>query len=299
MNYEDDWLADRCFVVVDLETTGFSPHKGAEIIEVAGVKLDGTQISDEFQQFVRPEGKIPPKITDLTGITSEHVRGAPPVDSVLEDFHQFCTVPYIIAHNVTFDRPFLEEYSTRELNYEFIDTLRMARTLLDLPSNALSALIEEFNLTRKNAHRALDDARATAELFVKFADRVQSRDQFYSCQLPASLAGDSPSGNNGKPETDSDEFTTHTILLAINDLSQSIGIKKLARILAGSNSKKIRKYRSNRCFGDLDHLTHNEIEQCITDCIEAGLISRQGDNYPVLSITSNGIDKLLDTEECT
>ena len=99
-------------VIFDLETTGWSPYSN-EIIQIAAVKMrDGCL--EEGATFVRPEARVPWHITNLTGITRDHVRDAPSVTEALQSFARFVDVDAtLIAHNAVFDMSFIRKICTR------------------------------------------------------------------------------------------------------------------------------------------------------------------------------------------
>ena len=64
------------FIFFDTETTGLDPQN-CDLIEVAALKVTNKKVVEKFQSLVRPPGKIPAKIEEITGISNEEVRGAP------------------------------------------------------------------------------------------------------------------------------------------------------------------------------------------------------------------------------
>jgi len=158
------------FVVFDLETTGLNPIQN-EIIEIGAVKIKGGEVVDSFSSLVKPDISIPNKISNLTGIDDKMVKDAPDYAQVFQSFVEFFDGKPLIAHNMDFDYSFIRD----DLNKYFtddeitrIDTLSLARAVLpDLKKHKLSTLIEYYDIELKNHHRALDDARATAKLFLK------------------------------------------------------------------------------------------------------------------------------------
>ncbi|MDO5300952.1 MAG: PolC-type DNA polymerase III [Tissierellia bacterium] len=155
------------FVVFDLETTGFSPRHN-EIIEIGAVAIDHGRITERFSSFVRPSVPIPPKITELTGISDEMVKNAPEIEEVLEKFEAFCEGSVLVAHNADFDCRFIESLRGEKTPYPSLDTLALARRLLpELKSYKLGRLAKRFGISLVDAHRAVNDAEATAELFLQ------------------------------------------------------------------------------------------------------------------------------------
>jgi DNA polymerase III subunit alpha, Gram-positive type len=158
------------FIVLDIETTGLSKHHD-KITELAAVKVRNGEVVDTFQSLVNPERNIPRFITRLTGINNEMVKDSPTVDKVLPYFMDFLGSSMIIAHNATFDHGFIshnvEKHLQQELCNEKVCTRKLSTRLLShLPSKKLSSLCEYFNIVNDNAHRALDDTKATTELFL-------------------------------------------------------------------------------------------------------------------------------------
>ncbi len=175
-------LHETTFVVVDLETTGGSPHVGAAITEIGAVKVRGGVILGEFKSFVNPLAHIPIFITELTGIDNEMVRLAPIIDEVFPTFLEFCgsaEETVLVAHNAPFDMGFLKAAS-RELEYEWpkfkvVDTVRLARAALtrdEVPDCKLGTLAIFFNTQVTPTHRALDDAQTTVEVLHGLIERL-------------------------------------------------------------------------------------------------------------------------------
>ncbi|MBI3963018.1 MAG: 3'-5' exonuclease [Deinococcus sp.] len=152
-------------VVIDLETTGPSPTED-EITEVGAVKLNGDGKS-EFVSLVYPGRPIPPYIQDLTGITDEMVAQAPPLAEVMADLAEFVGDSVLAIQNAPFDLSFLVPRLAKvgcSLYQPVLDTVHLARRALRLPHCGLDALAEYFELPKNGRHRALGDARLTAEV---------------------------------------------------------------------------------------------------------------------------------------
>jgi DNA polymerase III subunit epsilon len=165
----DASLFDVCFAVVDVETTGGSPSTAA-LTEIGAVRYRGGECVGTFQTLVDPGREVPPLISLLTGITDSMVSSAPPASAVLPSFLEFVRGAVIVGHNIRFDLAFLDA-ALVECGYEplantTIDTLALARRLLgaDVPNHRLPTLGAVLGLEHRASHRALDDARATADL---------------------------------------------------------------------------------------------------------------------------------------
>lgn len=162
-------LAEVDFCVVDLETTGGSPVDAA-ITEIGAVRYRGGELLGTFDTLVDPRMPIPPFVAHLTGIDDRMVRGAPPIEAVLPSFEEFSRGCVIVAHNARFDVSFLNAALVREdrepLPEPAVCTARLARRVVwpDVPNVRLATLAAYFRTDTQPSHRALADARATAEV---------------------------------------------------------------------------------------------------------------------------------------
>lgn len=175
-----DPFLEREFVVFDLETTGLSPVKD-QIIELGAVRINarGEQLG-ELGTFVALKGNLNPRITKLTGITTQMLEGAPELGKVIADFAQFAEGAILVAHNAKFDMGFLGQ-AFRKLqrsfpNYEVLDTLTLSRTLCpELRNHKLDTMANHFGVSLEAHHRASDDAKATAGIFAKLLALAEAR----------------------------------------------------------------------------------------------------------------------------
>ena len=170
---------DGKYVVFDLETTGFSNRNDA-ITEIGAIKVENGEIIEEFSQLINPERPIPEKIQKLTGITNEMVLDKPTISEVLPKFLDFCKDSILVAHNSDFDTGFVREKSSENnLPYDFdaIDTVILSRLLMpDLKNHKLNTIAKELNVSLENHHRAVDDATATAQIFLNFISKLKAMD---------------------------------------------------------------------------------------------------------------------------
>ncbi len=166
------------FVVFDLETTGFSPVSD-RIIEFGAVKVRNGEIIDRFSSFVNPEIPIPFAIEQLTGINDNMVIEAPKIEKVLREFIAFVGDAVLVAHNAEFDMSFIlekEKDHQIQLMHTSVDTLGISRLLY--PRNAkhnLAAMTKLMSIPLTNHHRAVDDAEATALIFLKMIPMLEER----------------------------------------------------------------------------------------------------------------------------
>ncbi len=164
------------FVVFDIETTGFSPVEN-RIIEIGAVKVCGGKIVDRFSVFVNPEVPIPFEIEKLTGIRDDMVIGAEKIETVLPQFLKFCEGCMLVAHNAGFDMSFIMENCDRQglaHDFTYVDTVGMARVMLPgQAKHTLDAVAKTLGVALDNHHRAVDDAEATAQIFVKLIPMME------------------------------------------------------------------------------------------------------------------------------
>jgi len=177
-------LQETTFVVVDLETTGASPKKGAAITEIGAVTVKGGEIIGEFKSFVNPLSPIPEYITAMTGISDLMLADAPVIDEIFPTFLEFVgshNEAVLVAHNAPFDLSFLKS-AAKDLDYEWpkyktLDTVTIARQLLtkeDVRDCKLGTLAQFFGTKTEPNHRALDDAKATTEILHGLFERLGS-----------------------------------------------------------------------------------------------------------------------------
>ncbi|MGC5324080.1 PolC-type DNA polymerase III [Brevibacillus sp. SYSU BS000544] len=170
-NRANDVVIDEntSYVVFDTETTGLNAAENT-IIEIAAVKMRGSEIIDKWSELIDPGFPVGPKTTEITGITNEMLQGQPSLDVVLRQFKEFVQDSILVAHNAEFDQGFLNACAKRigleTWSNPFLDTLPLARMLYKGMRNyRLGTLAKRFNVDLVNAHRALDDTVALAQVF--------------------------------------------------------------------------------------------------------------------------------------
>lgn len=166
------------FVVFDLETTGFS-NINDKITEIGAVKIRDFEIVDRFSELVNPEKDISYKVQELTGITNEMVKDKPTIEEILPKFMEFVGDDVLVAHNADFDTGFIMQ-KCKEQGLEYknkkVDTLMLARIMLpNLKRYKLDKVAKEVGVQLLNHHRAVDDAEATANIFIKFLGMLKKQ----------------------------------------------------------------------------------------------------------------------------
>ena len=208
------------FVIFDIETTGLSPAT-CGITEIGAVKIKEGEIIEEFNTFVNPEMPIPQKTVELNGITDETVKDAPKIKEALKSFLNFAGNNMLVAHNAAFDMGFIKKYAS-VCRYKFtnpcLDTLAMSRNInKDLKRHSLDALVEFYKIEDFQHHRACDDARVLALIFMNMAEQMKAFGVLTVFEM-------------NEMANSSERQTYHIILLVKN----KTGMKNLFRIISES-----------------------------------------------------------------
>lgn len=154
------------FIAIDFETTGFLPD--GEIIEIGMTKVTNEQIIVRYSKLIKPLNQVPKEITLLTGITNEMLKDKPSWLEIEQEIVDFIGDNILIAHNVDFDKKFLEKSLGVSLPNLWVDTMDLARiSLPTLPHYRLSYLVNVLEINKLTYHRAINDAEMTAAIFIK------------------------------------------------------------------------------------------------------------------------------------
>jgi DNA polymerase-3 subunit epsilon len=163
-------LDKQRFSIIDIETTG-GLAKRDKITEIAIIVYENGQIVDSFESLINPERSIPYEITRITGISNEMVESSPKFYEIAKEILQKTEGCIFVAHNVFFDYNFIRE-EFHQLGYNFsrkkLCTVQLSRRhFKGLRSYSLGSLIEHFNISVAGRHRAMEDTKATLEVFIK------------------------------------------------------------------------------------------------------------------------------------
>lgn len=215
-------LAQTEFVVFDIETTGLSP-KEDKIIEISAVKVKNGQIGDAFDTFVDPGMPIPPRITELTSITNDMVKGAPGQAEAVKAFLDFAQGKTLVAHNGhTFDIRFIRNAAkAAKLSFKnsYVDTLPLSQSLfVGLRNYKLDTIAKHLELGEFDHHRADADTRILAEIFIKCVEDLRFR--------TVMRLEDINTGLGGARELAKRNF--HMVILVKN----SMGLKNLYKLIS-------------------------------------------------------------------
>lgn len=180
-------IKDTTFVVLDIETMGLDRNdKNQKIIEISALKYKDGKELEKFTTFVQPDGKLEDKITEITGITQEMAESGIPQKEALEKLAEFAGEDStIVAHNTTFDLPYirtklrqegLDELSERFKMEKALCTMTLARKLVPNLENFKAVTVgKHFGVVNEDAHRAEADTRACALTFFKMIDEIQTK----------------------------------------------------------------------------------------------------------------------------
>ncbi|MBF0610921.1 MAG: DNA polymerase III subunit epsilon [Magnetococcales bacterium] len=184
-------------VVLDTETTGFSPAEGHRIVEVGCVELLGMRKGEQRQWYINPEREIPQDAIRVHGITNEKVADAPKFHEIVKEFLAFIGGDPLVIHNAAFDMGFLNAELARLKMVPLamsraIDTIPMARRKFPGAQANLDALCKRLGVdnSRRSFHGALLDAHLLAEVYVALNDGGQYKLDLVT-ETPAAVASSS------------------------------------------------------------------------------------------------------------
>lgn len=181
-------MPSATFVAIDIETTGLDPDKD-HVTEVGLVRFDeGGAELETFQSFVNPGREIPLFIQNMTGVTTGDVAEAPSLKELSERLREFAGSDPVIGHNIGFDLGYLRRGGVH-FPGTAIDTAQIARFLYpSLRGRGLVDLARELGVQADAHHRALNDARTAARLFVALRNRADALPAIQRKQLARVIA---------------------------------------------------------------------------------------------------------------
>lgn len=168
-------MAGKREIVFDTETTGFNTRGDDRITEIGCIEIiDFLPTGESFHAYCDPKRDVPEKVTELTGLTTEFLRGKPLFKDVAPKFLEFIGDSPLIAHNADFDRGFINaELSRAKFNEiprtRFIDTLAIAREMFPGSPASLDALCKRFqiSLISRDTHGAIVDSELLARVYLE------------------------------------------------------------------------------------------------------------------------------------
>ncbi|MFC4077952.1 exonuclease domain-containing protein [Salinithrix halophila] len=175
-------LLEIPYVIFDLETTGFRPYHGDEILSIGAVRMDGGKVLEEppFHTYVRTDKPVPEEITRLTGITPEDVKGAPFLQEALAEWLRFIErrtlVAYGAGHDTAFIQAGLKKSGAPKLTHRVIDGWQIIRFLhREWPDHSLDTALDRYGIPICGRHTADGDSIMTAVLWGKILQTCRER----------------------------------------------------------------------------------------------------------------------------
>jgi DNA polymerase-3 subunit epsilon len=173
-------LTELKVVVFDLETTGFYPDQGDQIISIGAIKVKGNEIKEKetFYSLIRAEKLLSEEIIQLTGISNQQLRSAPPLSEVLFQFFQFVQDYTLVAHHANHEKSFLQYASWKLYRAPFKHRLVDMSFLYRIAEPAekiitLEECCEHNGIPIIGRHHALNDAKMTAELWCLYVNKLK------------------------------------------------------------------------------------------------------------------------------
>ncbi len=227
-------LLEDTFVVFDTETTGF--YAGSDqLIEIGAVKIKNGKILDRFDELIDPKRPIPKKITELTEITDEMVKGCASEEEVCQRFLKWAEDYPMVAHNAKFDISFMKaactKYKLGDFDKTVLDTMSIARIIYpEWPNHKLQTLTKKLDVPwdEDKHHRADYDAEGTAIAFYKMSKTLSDRNTDTTDELLELVNVD---------DLVRFSYPFHAVLLAKN----LVGLKNLFKIISIANTKYLYK----------------------------------------------------------
>ncbi|MDQ0230036.1 3'-5' exonuclease [Metabacillus malikii] len=174
-----DDFSSTTYTIFDLETTGFFPQIGDEVLSIGAIKVQNYKIQydEAFYTVLKPFKKVPKSVQQLTGITMETVQNAQLFPVGLQKFLEYSQGTVLVAHPATFDVEFLKtsikKWKLPNFNPTYIDSHKLANQMYTDKKNYLDHLIKRLGINERERHHALNDAIMTAEIFVQLVQLMK------------------------------------------------------------------------------------------------------------------------------
>ena len=224
-NSKNQRLIDE-YVIFDLETTGLNREYN-KIIEIGAVKVKNGKIIDRFSTFINPHEKLSEDIIKLTNITDDMLLDAPEESEILPKFFEFFGDSVLVAHNAKFDMGFIKKWAERNnttVESTVLDTVGLSRTIFpEMTKHTLNVLAKKLHISLENHHRAVDDAEATANIFIKFIEILKNEYNVDTLDEVNELARNNIEVKKLRP--------SHAIILVKNQK----GLRNLYELISKSN----------------------------------------------------------------
>lgn len=171
-------------VIINTETTGFSPKEGHKLVEIAAIEIDENDIQTGvvFHAYINPERRISRDVTAIHGLNNKFLKNYPPFAAYKDEFLRFIEGKEIIGHNVQFDMNFINNEVGFELPNKVTDTLEIARKAFPAQRNNLCALSERLNIKIKHSpyNGALLDVLCVCEVYKRLKNSCSINERTYN-----------------------------------------------------------------------------------------------------------------------
>lgn len=167
-------------IVLDFETTGLSPSCGDRAIEIGAVRIEGGEMTGQFQELMNPGRNVSGFIVGLTGISNAMLAEARPCCDVMHEFADFIDGYNLVAHNASFDKSFLDaELGKIGRGYtgEFACSMLAARRIYpEAENHKLGTLVRHLDIPSDGGfHRALYDSEMTTQVWLTMLGEIDRR----------------------------------------------------------------------------------------------------------------------------
>lgn len=171
-------------VIINTETTGFSPKEGHKLVEIAAIAIDENDIQTGavFHAYINPERSIPKNVTEIHGLDYKFLKNYPPFAAYKDEFLHFIEGKEIIGHHVQFDMNFINNEVGFELPNKVTDTLEMSRKIFPEQRNNLCALSKRLNIKIKHSpyNGALLDVLYVCEVYKRLKNSCSINERTYN-----------------------------------------------------------------------------------------------------------------------
>ena len=177
-------------LVLDTETTGLDYETGHRLVEIGIIELENHVPTEKyFHYYINPERESDQTAEKIHGLSKEFLSNKPKFSEIADEFLEFISDSVIIIHNASFDLGFINSELKRckisSLNEDrIIDTLQLAKKKFLGQSVSLDSLCRRYNidLSERNVHGALKDARLLASVYLELIGGRQSKLEFDATQ---------------------------------------------------------------------------------------------------------------------
>lgn len=170
-------LSDVIFILLDTETTGFSPQRGDEIFSLAALKTKKGESLDLYCSDFRPKRRIPEHVVALTGITNDDVACAPLLEEEIHHILSFLNHSILLGYHIQHDVAFLNEFLSRNYRTVLQQTAIEMRKIMECIYHdsfpTLDDALSFYHLTPIDRHTAKGDVMSLFEIWKRVFIELQ------------------------------------------------------------------------------------------------------------------------------